>query len=76
MRKFVAVFFHLPGLRLFYGAKATPGLLRTNMKAVAATLALMAVAAVITNPPHQLYAAFIVWCIGHFAWGTYLGTKA
>lgn len=76
MRKLVAVFFHLPGLRLIFGAKATPGLLRTNMQAVAATLALMAVTGLVVRPPHQLLAVFVVWCIGHFAWGLYLATKA
>ncbi len=76
MRKIVAVFFHLPGLRLFFGAKATPGLVRSNMQAVAGTLAAMMVAALITKPPGQLYAVFVVWCVGHFGWGVYLSTKA
>ena len=76
MRKIVALFFHLPGLRILYGAKATPGLLRTNMKAVGATLVLMAAAGFIVKPPHQLMAVFVVWLIGHFAWGIYLSGKA
>jgi hypothetical protein len=76
MRKLVALFFHLPGLRLLYGAKATPSLVRTNLKAVAATLVLMGGAGLSTAPAQRLTAVIAVWLVGHFAWGTYLATKA
>lgn len=76
MRKLVALFLHLPGLRLIYGAKASPGLLKTNVKAVAITLALMALVGMTSSPSNQLTAVFLVWVVGHLAWGVYLATMA
>ncbi len=74
MRKLVAVFFHVPGLRIFYRLTPPPKLLRVNVKAVLATLALMAVTGWVVPEPHTMLAVFLVWLAGHFAWGIYLST--
>ncbi len=75
MRKAIAVFFHLPGLRLFYGFRPDGDLVRVNVGAVAATLLAMAASGWLAPAGSAFEVVFIVWLIGHMLWGAYLSTQ-
>ena len=71
MRMLVALLFHAPGLRLFYGHRLSPRDFRANLAAVASTVMAMAGA-------YALYrgiGAACAFAAGHLLWGLYLAAR-
>lgn len=62
---------HGPGLRLFTKYRFSPQLLRTNLVAIALTIAATALAVVVV-PEHRLTGGVLTFSVGHFAWSFYL----
>jgi hypothetical protein len=68
----IAVLLHRPGLWLLCGVKVSARVRQRNKIAVLAVVLAMIAAASSVPTSHRLFAALLVFVVGHLLWGTYL----
>jgi hypothetical protein len=72
VRASIALFLHLPGLRLLCGLQPTRRQYQQNGAAIAVTTAVIAAAVSLAPKGRGLISAISAWSVGHLVWGTYL----